>query len=222
MWAVLDLPHAVADGLDEVLGGGEGGVGQPPASQQGPDALDRVEVGCIGGQLVDGQPVLPGDELPHAVGEMDVEVVPDEHDRAAELLMGSDEQVAVVGPGEALASVASAVVTARPVDQPGAFTGLVAGQGGNGDAAAGAAAHPDDGGVAPPGPGAGGRRRHREAGLVFEDDPGVERRRGASTCGQVSFTQPQIASSLRSTALLAGIWQEKPCRISSLRTPCRV
>ena len=74
MWAVLDLAHAVADGLDEVLGGGEGGVGQPVASQQGPDALDRVEVGCVGGQLVDGQLVLPGDELPDAVSEMDVEV----------------------------------------------------------------------------------------------------------------------------------------------------
>lgn len=80
MRAVLDLPRPAPDPLDEVLGGGEGGVGQPAApQQQRPDALDEV-----------------------------------------------DEQVAVVGPGEALAFVAPAVVAARPVGQPGALTRLVA------------------------------------------------------------------------------------------------
>ena len=153
---------------------------------------------------------------------MDVEVVPDEHDRAAELSVGGDEQVAVVGPGEALASVASAVIAAGRVNQPGPLARFVAGQCGDRDATAGASTDPDHGGLPASGPGAGNRRRHREAGLVLEDDPCVERRRGPSTCGQVSFTQPVTFSSSRSTARLAGTWQEKPCRINSLRTPCGV
>lgn len=66
-------------------------------------------------QLVDGQPAPLGNELPPTGCKMDVEIVPDEHDRAAELLMGNDEQVAAVGPGEALASVMLAVIAARPV-----------------------------------------------------------------------------------------------------------
>ena len=52
---------------------------------------------------------------------------------------------------------------------------------------AGAAPDTDHGGVAAAGPGAGGRRRHRESGLILEDGPGVERRHGPSTLGQVSF-----------------------------------
>lgn len=47
---------------------------------------------------------------------MGVEVVPDQHERAAELLVSRDEQVSAVGPGEALASVRSAV-QAVPADQ---------------------------------------------------------------------------------------------------------
>jgi len=72
-----------------------------------------LKVRWVGRQLLDGQSVPSGDELPHPGGEVDVQVVPDEHDRAAELLVGGDEQVAAVGPGEALASVAPAVVAAR-------------------------------------------------------------------------------------------------------------
>lgn len=43
-----------------------------------------------------------------------ITVVPDEHDRAAELLVCGDQQVPVVAPGEALAAVAAAVIPARP------------------------------------------------------------------------------------------------------------
>lgn len=76
---------------------------------------------------------------------MGVEVDPDEHDRSAELLVRHVQQLAVVGPGEALASVASAVVVPGPVDQAGPFARFVAGQYGGGDPAAGAATDPDDG-----------------------------------------------------------------------------
>lgn len=128
---VLDGAQAVPDCLDQVVGAGEGDVAEPAASQQGPDAFNRVEVRCIGRQLVDGQPVPAGDPGAHPGVQVHVQVVPDEHDRAAELLVSDLQQVTVVGPGEGLASVASAVVTAGPIDQPGAFTRLVAGQGGD-------------------------------------------------------------------------------------------
>ena len=108
--AVLDAAEATADGADEVFGGGEGDVGEPAASKQGPDAFDGVEVGGVGRQVVDGQPFAGVGELAQAGGFVDVEVVPDEDDRAAELLVGGDQQVPVVAPGEALASVALAVV----------------------------------------------------------------------------------------------------------------
>lgn len=129
----------MSDALDEVFGGGEGDVGEPAASQEGPDPFDGVEVGCVGRQVVDRQPVPGGGELPQAGGLVDVEVVPDEHDRAAELLVGGDQQVPVVAPGEAFAAVASAVVPAWPVDQPGPVAGFVAGQRRDGYASAGTA-----------------------------------------------------------------------------------
>jgi hypothetical protein len=82
--AVLDVPQAAADALDEVFGGGEGDVGQPSTPQQGPDLFDGVEVGCVGRQVVDGQPLAGCRPLPQVGGFVDVQVVPGEDDRAAE------------------------------------------------------------------------------------------------------------------------------------------
>lgn len=135
--------------------------------------------------------------------------------------MGGLDQVTVVLPGEALASAEPGVRTG-PVDQPGASAGFIAGQGGAGKPSAGASPHAYDWSVAAAGPSADGRRRHREAGLVLEDEPDIERRPGPSTCGQVSFTQPATAASSRSTARRAGPWQLQPCRLSTAATPCTV
>jgi hypothetical protein len=44
-------------------------------------------------------------------------------------------------------------------------------------------------------------------------------RRESSAQGQVSFTQPAMASSSRSIARRAGTWQDQPLRTNSLRTP---
>ncbi|GAB1818422.1 hypothetical protein HerbRD11066_15860 [Herbidospora sp. RD11066] len=84
---------------------------------------------------------VPGlGELVQVGGLVDVEVVPDENDRATELLVCCDQQVPVVAPGEALAPIATAVVMAGPVDELGAATGFVAARRGDGDPSAGAAA----------------------------------------------------------------------------------
>ena len=78
------------------LGICEGAVGQCGAPQDGPDAFDRVEVGRVWRQLVGGQPVPLGDELPHSDGRMGVEIVPGEHDRTTKLLAGGLDQVGVI------------------------------------------------------------------------------------------------------------------------------
>lgn len=88
MAAVLDVAESAADALHEVVRGGEGDVGEPAAPQEEPDALYGVEVGCVGRQVGDGQPVPGRGELPQSRGLVDVEVVPDEDDRSAELGVG--------------------------------------------------------------------------------------------------------------------------------------
>jgi hypothetical protein len=55
-------------------------------------------------------------------GLVDVEVVPDQDDWAAELLVCCDQQVPVVAPGKALRLVAVAVVAATPVGRLRAVT----------------------------------------------------------------------------------------------------
>jgi hypothetical protein len=77
--------------------------------------------------LDNGQPVVPGDELPHPGGQAGVEVVPDEYGRPAEPGAGVARQVAVVGPGEALTAVAASL-RGWAVDQPGSFAWFIAGQ----------------------------------------------------------------------------------------------
>jgi hypothetical protein len=104
-----------------------------------------------------------------------------------------------------------------PVDQPGAVAGAVAGQPGDGDRAA--AAHPDDPGDPAPAPGPGAWRPHRLAGLVLEEDPGAEGRRGSFTRGQVSFFRTSMAPSSRSVARLAPGWQLQPRRRSRYQVP---
>lgn len=47
-----------------------------------------VEVGCVGRQLEDSEPVTVVGVAAHAGGEVGVEVVADQHDRAAELVGG--------------------------------------------------------------------------------------------------------------------------------------
>ena len=58
------------------------------------------------------------DELAQSAVAVDVEVVPDQDDGFAELLVGCEQQISVVGPGEAAASAGLVVeMDDRPVDQ---------------------------------------------------------------------------------------------------------
>ncbi|MFE6031509.1 glycosyltransferase family 2 protein [Streptomyces niveus] len=114
----------------------------------------------------------------------------------AEWLTTSDDDVL---PAQSL-SVRLRYVAARPVDQPGGFSWLVAAHGGDRPAAPVAAPHLHHRRVSTPAPGTGTRRGHRESGLVLEDDVGPQRRRGHSACGHTSFFHIPTACSSRSSA----------------------
>lgn len=73
--------------------------------------------------------------------------------------MGPHEKVAVVLPSEASVSTPAMALDAGTVDQPAAFAGLEAGQGGHRDAAAGGSVEPHDRCAASRCPGAGAMRR---------------------------------------------------------------
>ncbi len=215
----LDVGESSAEGSGEVVGIGECGVGHRPAPQQRPDALHRIQVRAVGGKLDDGEPFVVGRVLPHSGGTMGVQIVPDGNDRGAELQVRADHEVSVVLPGEALACAFEEQVEAGPVDHPGPFPGPVAAQCGDRDPSPGPSPHSHYGSLPASSPRAGLWRRHREPGLVLEDDPGIERRRGASTCGHTSFFQSPTACSSRSSARRAGLCQDQPWRCRSRHTP---
>lgn len=81
----------------------------------GTRSLRRIEVGCVGWQVVGRRPVPGLRELPQVGDLVDVEVVPDEYDRATELPGGRRS----AGPGSR-ARISSRVrrVPAWPVDRP--------------------------------------------------------------------------------------------------------
>ena len=111
-----------------------GEVGQA-AFEVRPDLLDGVEFGCVCGQRVDAKPWPGGDEGTHGGGDVPVQVVPDEHDRTTELLMGGVEQGGEVSFTEAPLLTLASFVDHRAVDESTALPGLVAGQAGQRDAA---------------------------------------------------------------------------------------
>lgn len=91
--------------------------------------------------------------------------------RGFELDVSAHDQVAVVAPGEAVASLSPVfAVLTWPVDQPGELAGPVAAHRGDRPAAPGPAPHPHHRRAATPAPGASPRRGHQESRLFLEDD----------------------------------------------------
>lgn len=114
MRPVLALLQASLDDADKLVQIGGGEVGQEAAFEQGPDALDRVQVGGVGRELDDSESVsMVGGERLHPGHQVQVEVVPDQHDRGAELGVGGEDQVPVVHPAEGLGLALTAPWTCR-------------------------------------------------------------------------------------------------------------
>jgi hypothetical protein len=115
----LDLLESALHSSGDLVEVGCGEVADVALDQR-PDALLRVEVRDVGGQLEHGEPLdARGDELSHAGPQVEPNVVPDQDNRAAELEAGADDQVAEVAPAEALRFVLAAPVLADGVDEPG-------------------------------------------------------------------------------------------------------
>ena len=73
------------------------------AVKMGPDTLGGVELGGVGGEPDDGQPVrVRREELLHALADVGLEVVPDQDDRGVQLLVRGGQQGGV-GLGQAAA-----------------------------------------------------------------------------------------------------------------------
>jgi hypothetical protein len=108
--------HPLEPGLDQRSQLGDvafGQVGQGPF-EVGPDQLDGVELVGIRREPVDGQPVPGGDQLGHRRTDVRIEVVPHNHERAAELLRHRRTAPAADHPAQCRASP-------RPVT-PGCWT----------------------------------------------------------------------------------------------------
>jgi hypothetical protein len=186
-------------------------------------AFDGVQLGCVGRELVDGQPRAGGDQLPHLAADVGGQVVPDQDDRPAELLVGAVQQAGVISLVKALAPVlAGPAVQVGAVDQPGLAAWPGADQRGDRDALAALRGDPHDGGMAAPSPGTSFWRPQALAGLILEAEPGAQVRRRPFMTGQVSSRQAAIWSSSRSAARRAGTCTLQPIRCSSTSSPASV
>ncbi len=83
----------------------------------------------------------------HAAADMHVEVVPDQHDRRSQALVGPIEEGDVFVLAEAAAFASAAVVQSGAPHQPAPLSGLEADQAGDRDSAGALAGDLDDGGV---------------------------------------------------------------------------
>jgi hypothetical protein len=149
-------------------------------------------------------------------------IVPDQHDRTAELLVGGIEQGGIVSLGETASLTFAATVQADAVDQPAALTGLDTDQPGNRDPPGTLTRHRNLGCPATPTPGSSLRWTQRLAGLILETDPRTALRGYRLPDTHVSFRQVAMAASSRSTARCAGTCGENPIRCSRYETPRRV
>src|SRR5215470_19921311 len=138
------------------------------------------------------------------------------------MVMGGDDQVPVVGPGEALDLALAAAVHPQLVKQVRPVPGPVAGHPGDADPAAARAAHPHHRPGPARRPGAALRRPQPLACLVLEADEGAQVARGAFISGHTSAFHTATASSSRSSAWRTGTWQDQPCRRISFEVPSMV
>ena len=80
-------------------------VGQRPF-QVGPDRLHRVQLRRVSRQLEDRQPVPVRDQLAHRPARVSVQPIPDQDERAVQLLVRGVQEPGVVRLGEPLALIA--------------------------------------------------------------------------------------------------------------------
>ena len=173
-------------------------VGQLDVLEVGPQILDRVELGRVGGQSLCSEPVVLAVEVgPHPVAPVRAQPVPDQHHplagvEAPELVQDRDEGVGVVA-GLLQVKAQPGRGAVGPIAQGGRHGGLLPPE-----------AVAQDRGVAPWRPGAAHRWDQRDGRFVDKDDPGRFCGGPFLIRGHSWATQRAIASSSRSLARRSG------------------
>lgn len=138
-----------------------------------------------------------GDEF---LGQVDVEVVPAPHERGLQLLVGGDDQVTVLVPGERLRLALAAVADVQRAEEVRTVPGPEADDAGDVDPAVSPAPHPHHRAGPARRPGPSLRRPQPLARLVLETDAGAQVSRCPFNRGHTSSFHISMAASSRSTA----------------------
>lgn len=167
-----------------------------------PCGFDRIEFGCVGGQLLQVQARVLVAELLQAFPMVDRRTVPDDDDVAAKMF----EQV----PEKVLNLIVRDVVRVKPEveSKPAAFRADR--QRANNRDAGVIVTVADDRSLTHPCPGTPDRGYQHEARFVGEDDVRTQPRSVFFTRGQSLRFHCSIRASSRSSARLSGFWQLNP------------
>lgn len=203
--------HRARGGAGTTREGGqvEGGiVGERIGLQVGPQVFDRVELRGVRRQVREVRRVR-WDTVIDQLTEVRLEAIPDEHDRAVQLLLQLLEELhdphgVDVGIGQ------QPEVQADPI-----AAGRDAQRGDGGDLAVATGALPEHRGVPAQTPGAPYQRGHQQARFVEKDQRRAQARSVFFTRGQSCSIQARMRSSSRSMARRVGCCGEnpRPCRI---------
>lgn len=181
-----------------------GEICQRIAFQIAPEHLDRVELGCIGREVISAHSLGAGKMSIHELGAVGVGAIPDHEQRLLDLpaevteegsnFDGRDIGIGIEGKIKSYALPAGRHGQSRddgylPMGSPGS---------------------PKDWGVPAQCPGAPDYGCHHEAALVDKDDVRFQSAGFFLSCGQSSTTQRRIALSLRSRARASGFCGLKP------------
>lgn len=169
-----------------------------------PDVLDGVQLRGVGRQQHGAELRAVIEERLHRTGTMGRESVPDQDQRTTDMTAQRAEEADQHRRGDVRVGIQG------DVEPESATLRRDRHDAGGRDLLARAGTLPQDGRLAPRCPGAAHQRRHQQAAFVEEGDGRFQPRGVFFTRGQVSRTQPRIATSSRSRAWRSGFWGENP------------
>ncbi|MFH1277638.1 MAG: hypothetical protein ABIK65_04590 [Candidatus Eisenbacteria bacterium] len=194
-----------AGGLEPEVCGVLGSViGEGVHFQVLPDSFHGVELGSVGGEELYADLVLAVEEFAEEVRPVDVQAIPEKHDRAREMSLEFPEK------GDEVRSV---YVLVRQESKVEAHSPAARGDRNRPDRRdlfVGTRALVEDRGLSNRSPGASEMGSHQKPALVQEDEARSQARSVFFILGHSSFTQRWISASFRSRARRSGFWGLKP------------
>jgi hypothetical protein len=179
----------------------DGAVGGLAVGQLGlgpaPHTLGRVELGCVGGEVLETKARVAVEQRPDQRSAVDVGAVEEHEDGTAKMTKQVTQEGYNMGRAEVLVQLAAKV-------EPAATSAGAEGEGGKHRDTVVLLPVSKQGRLAAWRPGAPLTRRQLESRLVKEDDVGAQPRGVFFTRGQSRFFQRSIATSSRSSARRSG------------------